>query len=97
MPITSDRCTIVRLPIRDLDRAAEDPKLAALIAEGWSIVGDLPIQGKPGEETWALLLAPPAEIRKHPADAAKVGFLLSFMVGASVASAFILLASTFFG
>jgi hypothetical protein len=55
----TERCTIVRLRLDDLDREAGDPKLAALLGEGWQIAESLAISEEDGPPSWVLLLSPP--------------------------------------
>lgn len=62
-PSTTDRCTVVKLLLADIERAVEDPALAKLLADGWSPIAHIP--ATEGEERHYLLivLAPPrAEI-----------------------------------
>lgn len=54
------RCTVVRLAFTDLDRAAEDPKLAGLLAAGWTVIAFVPL-GDDARTDMNLILAPPPE------------------------------------
>ena len=58
----TERCTVIRLRLADLERSAEDPKLAALLREGWTVEADLALSEEDGPPTWVLLLAPPGEV-----------------------------------
>tara|TARA_R110002110_G_scaffold194507_1_gene403429 strand:+ start:185 stop:466 length:282 start_codon:yes stop_codon:yes gene_type:complete len=56
----AERCTVVSLPVTDLDNAAKDPALASLIAEGWSLLGSVVVV-PPGaaDPVLKLVLKPP--------------------------------------
>lgn len=63
--MSSPRCTVVRLGLTDLDRAVDDPKLAALLAEGWRPIAHIAISEDAAGPYLAVVLAPPAG---SPAD-----------------------------
>lgn len=54
----NQNCTIVRMDFRNLDQASADPKLAALLADGWTVASSLAIEDG-NSMSWVLLLAPP--------------------------------------
>lgn len=68
--MSQPRCTTIRLDLRDLARSAEDPKLAALVAEGWVPIANIAIEdgGPPG---LVIVLAPP-KAAPAPASAAAI-------------------------
>jgi hypothetical protein len=44
--------------MNDLDRAVDDPALAALLAEGWSVIAPLAVENR-GVVQLALIMGPP--------------------------------------
>ena len=52
------RCRVHRLDTEDLDRAADDPALASLLRDGWTVVAPLVVEDR-GRVDIALVLAPP--------------------------------------
>lgn len=56
--MTTDRCTLVRLDADDLERAADSPQLAALVRDGWWVVGQVLAEAD-GRRWLVLVLAPP--------------------------------------
>ena len=60
MPAT--RCTVHSLAVADLDQAAQDPALAALLAEGWTVLATVVVTDDPERgPVLQLLLAPPRD------------------------------------
>ena len=57
----TDRCTVIRLRLDDLDRSVVDPKLGALLHDGWRIEQSLALSEEDGPPTWVILLSPPRE------------------------------------
>jgi hypothetical protein len=56
----AERCTVVTLPVATLDDAAQDPALAALLAEGWGVVGSVVVVPPGGSDPLLkVLLSPP--------------------------------------
>lgn len=55
-------CTVIRLRLDDLERSATDPRLSALLREGWRIEADLALSEENGPPSWVLLLAPPRDV-----------------------------------
>lgn len=55
-------CTVIRLRLDDLERSATDPRLSALLREGWRVEADLALADDNGPPSWVLLLAPPREV-----------------------------------
>jgi hypothetical protein len=53
------RCTTIKLDLADFARAAEDPKLAALLADGWRVIAHVALSEDDGSPRLVLLLAPP--------------------------------------
>jgi|TARA_R110000824_G_scaffold79822_2_gene201044 hypothetical protein len=53
-----DRCAIQLLDANDLERAIDNPALAALVGGGWSVMANLVVETPQGNKI-ALLMAPP--------------------------------------
>lgn len=77
---TADRCTTVRLDLRDLPRAVEDPKLASLLADGWRPIGHIALSEDDGVPGLVLLLAPPMS------DGVRESMIRAFAAGACTAA-----------
>lgn len=63
---STDRCTVHRLDLRDVARAASDPGLALLLTTGWRVVAFVPVEEEQGPAL-VLLLAPPVPVPAPPA------------------------------
>jgi len=57
------RCVIHLLDASDLERSIDDPALAALVHDGWSVMSNLVVETPQGNRV-ALLLAPPIKKQK---------------------------------
>ena len=55
-----DKCTIVGLSLEDPDTSCGDPKLTALLHDGWTIAAHCPAQ-RGNRTEWLMLLVPPIE------------------------------------
>ena len=70
IPTTTDparRCRVVKLDATDLARAVDDPGLAALVTDGWTVLASAHVtdETEAGERSsLALLLAPPRPHRE---------------------------------
>lgn len=54
----SERCIIHLLDADDLERSIDSPALAALMADGWTVMSNLVVETPQGQRV-ALLLSPP--------------------------------------
>ena len=54
----NQRCTIQLLDATDLERAVDNPALAGLIGEGWTVISNLVVDTPQGNRI-ALIMAPP--------------------------------------
>lgn len=64
----AEKCTVYQLSVANLADAAKDPALAALVAEGWGVLGSVVVQGGPGgDPELHLLLHPPRQNSFSPA------------------------------
>jgi hypothetical protein len=86
----TERCTIIRLRLDDLERSAEDPRLAALLHDGWRIEESLALSEEDGPPSWVLLLSPPSEeseerladaVERRTRSALGLSLLLAFLAG----------------
>ena len=69
----AERCTVHRLPVEHLADAVTDPALAALLAEGWEVIGSLVVDAGAGKGPCLhLIMRPP---RTPPAVHGVVGTL----------------------
>jgi len=59
----ADRCAIVALNMTDPAVSASDPKLSALLRDGWTVAAHTPGRRADGASEWLLLLAPPPPLR----------------------------------
>ena len=62
----NQRCTIQLLDATDLERAVDNPALAGLIGEGWTVISNLVVDTPQGNRI-ALIMAPP-----HRVDSRKI-------------------------
>ena len=53
-------CTLVGVNMEDPASSVRDPKLTALVSEGWEIVAHVPAE-RGGMTEWLLLMTPPKE------------------------------------
>ncbi len=53
-----ERCTLHKLPLSDPGKAADDPALALLLRDGWTVISDVPIADRDDPHV-LLFLAPP--------------------------------------
>jgi hypothetical protein len=87
--MSGDRCTTIRLDLRDLARAAEDPKLAALLRDGWRPIAHIALSEDDGAPSLVIVLAPPeAKPIVQPAIsplADRLAFVAFLLSGAGVA------------
>lgn len=75
----SDKCTVQKLPIENLQDAAESPALAALMAEGWTVVASVVVDSGDGRGPHLqLLLAPPPKAANNAPNTVLEGLLRSF-------------------
>jgi hypothetical protein len=78
----AERCTVVTLDVRRLEDTAQDPALASLLAEGWTVAASVVVV-PPGAEDPVLqvVLAPPRASTQKPwhalPSAALVGLALA--------------------
>lgn len=86
--MSTERCTVFRLDLNDAERAADDPALAALMRDGWTVISDIPISD-PKEPHVLLFLAPPAgrspKLRDFPWSSLVFG-MIGLLAGLSVAA-----------
>ena len=54
----SERCIIHLMDAEDLERSANSPALAGLVADGWSVMANMMVETGSGTRI-ALLMAPP--------------------------------------
>lgn len=71
-------CTVIRLALDSIDRSVSDPKLTALIHDGWTVEESLALSEEDGPPSWILLLAPPrVEAEKPGTDRAILALVLT--------------------
>ena len=73
--MSAERCTIIKMNFRELDRAAENPQLAALLADGWMVASSLAVEDGP-HMAWVLLMAPPQPKPKAMGSREAMGILI---------------------
>lgn len=85
-----NRCTVHKLDLKDPARAADDPALAALFRDGWTVISDVPISN-PKNPHVILFLAPPAErLARIPRSViALIGFLFGLFISAGLYAVFV--------
>lgn len=71
-------CTVVRLSVEDLDRAASDPKLTQLTSKGWRVISAVTVQAKDQPPELRVVMAPPV---RPPFD---LGRLIATGLGAGL-------------
>lgn len=59
---TPTRCKVHLLNAEDLERAVDDPGLAALLASGWTVGAHQQVELRGGRRCLALILAPPVPV-----------------------------------
>lgn len=81
----AERCTVITLLVPTLDEAAKDPALAALLAEGWGVVGSVVVVPPGGADPLLkVLLSPPRQDSAGPPWRAALG-MAALMVAAMLA------------
>ena len=82
-PKPPERATVLALPLDDPEASARSPALAALLAEGWTVLAALPAQR--GERSELMLLMAPPRPVAAPVVPRVVYVLLALVVAIAAA------------
>lgn len=63
---TTDRCAVVRLDVTQLQHAAADPALNALLRDGWQVLTSVVLDGPDGQYLHLVLRPPSGAVPVEP-------------------------------